>query len=82
MARWHSASVVTNDGHTVPNVIVVPGVCPEVVPTSAFIDVAIRADHKAETADICQNIKQNILYLKEWEIEIRFKNLKPGLGYF
>lgn len=65
MARWHSASVVTNDGHTVPNVIAVPGVCPAVVPTSAFIYVAVRADHKAETADICQNIKHNILYLEE-----------------
>lgn len=49
MARWQGGSVVTNDRHTIPNAIVPPGVCAKVVPTSALIYVAIRADHKAES---------------------------------
>lgn len=48
MARRQGGSVVTNDWHAIPDVIVTPGVSAELVPTSAFIDVAIRADHKAE----------------------------------
>lgn len=47
MAGWWGGSVVTNDWHAVPNGIVPPGVCAKVVPTSAFVYVAVRADHKA-----------------------------------
>lgn len=52
VARRQGGSVVTNDWHAVPNGIVPPGVSAEVVPTSAFIDVAIRTDYKAEGTKI------------------------------
>lgn len=48
MARRHRASVVANDGHAVADVIVAPGVCSKVAPAPAFVDVAVRANHKAE----------------------------------
>lgn len=56
MARRHGGSVVTNDWHPIPNLIVPPGVPAEVCPTSAFIDVAIRANHKAEGAKTAQHM--------------------------
>lgn len=48
VARRHRASVVADDRHAVADVIVAPGVCSEVAPAPAFVDVAVRADHKAE----------------------------------
>lgn len=51
MARRHRASVVANDGHAVADVIVAPGVCSKVAPAPAFVDVAVRADHKAEHSE-------------------------------
>lgn len=48
MPRRQSGSVVPDDGHAISQAVVAPGVWAEVVPASAFIDVAVRADHKAE----------------------------------
>ncbi len=56
MTRRQGGSVVTNDWHAVPDVIASPGVCAAVVPTSAFIDVAIRTNHKAEGTKIVQHM--------------------------
>jgi len=65
MARRKCGSVVTNDWHAVPDGIVPSGVCPEVFPTSAFIDVAVRAHHEAEgtnLVDVEIKIGSDILY--------------------
>lgn len=48
VARRHRASVVADDGHAVADVIVAPSVCSQVVPAPAFVDVAVRANYKAE----------------------------------
>lgn len=48
MVGRQGGSVITDDRHAVPDGVVSPGVCAKVVPTSAFIDVAVGANHKAE----------------------------------
>lgn len=48
MAGWQGGSVVTDDWHPIPNVIAPLGVRAKMFPTSAFIDVAIGANHEAE----------------------------------
>lgn len=63
MARRQGGSVVTDDWHAVADGIVPPGVCAEVVPTSAFIDVAVRADHKAEGTKTVQGI------INDWSVQ-------------
>lgn len=48
VARRQRAGVVADDGHSVADVIVAPGVCSQVAPAPAFVDVAVWADHEAE----------------------------------
>lgn len=61
VARWQHGGVVTNDCHTVPNAIMAPSMCAQVVPTSALIDVAVRTDHEAEKAQDWRQHRQRTI---------------------
>lgn len=52
VTRREGGSVVTDDWHAVAQLIVAPGVSANLLPASAFVDVAVRADHKAEGANV------------------------------
>lgn len=56
VARRQCGCIVADDRHTVADGVVSPCVTAEVVPTPAFIDVSIRADHKAEGAEKPQGV--------------------------
>lgn len=60
ITRRQGGGVVTDDGHAIPDIIVPPGVCAEVSPTSAFVDVTIRANNKAESTKI-QSLRKCIV---------------------
>lgn len=74
IARRQGGGVVTDDGHTIPDTIVPPGVCAEESPTSALVDVTIRANNKAESTKI-QSLSKCIypLSLTRYELSLLSK---------
>lgn len=65
-----------------------PGVFAEVVPTSAFIDVAIGANHKAESTKMVQNMNEQVtvtavnIYPKGEVESARYSELMPSVIHF